>query len=60
MYPHNTTGLLHACLAWLGLKKPPPPSKCIPPDEDHHYQRSDEENWSPCPGLNALMNHGYL
>lgn len=27
---------------------------------DHTYVRGDIENRGPCPGLNALANHGYL
>jgi hypothetical protein len=29
-------------------------------DEDHTYIRGDIETRSPCPGLNALANQGYL
>ncbi|KAL8998125.1 MAG: hypothetical protein Q9169_002746 [Polycauliona sp. 2 TL-2023] len=29
-------------------------------DEDHTYIRGDIENRSPCPGLNALANQGFL
>lgn len=28
--------------------------------ENHDYIRGDIANRGPCPGLNALANHGYL
>ncbi|KAL8751649.1 MAG: hypothetical protein Q9199_006272 [Rusavskia elegans] len=36
-----------------------PPAKSLE-DEDHTYIRGDIGNRSPCPGLNALANQGFL
>lgn len=36
-----------------------PPAKSLE-DEDHRYIRGEVENRSPCPGLNALANQGFL
>ena len=52
--------LLNILRSWFrggyGEKSP----KSIVNDDEHAYVRGKIKNRSPCPGLNALANQGYL
>jgi len=52
-------GLWTAFKAFIGLVPTPSTLEALR-QEDHSYKRGDISWRSPCPGLNALANHGYL